>query len=76
MIFDVLGNMYVADDRNHRTQSFPFGELKGITAADEIDVFGQDNEHLYYPSSMVVDNQLNLYVADQYNHRRQLLERY
>ncbi len=76
MIFDVLGNMYVADDRNYRIESFPFGELKEITVAGETDVFGQDNEHLYYSSSMAVDNQLNLYVADQYNHRRQLLESY
>lgn len=75
-LLDVLGNMYVADDQNHRVQFFPSASADGITIAGESSVLGTDGEHLHYPSSLALDNQLNLYVADQYNHRIQLFERY
>ena len=74
--FDVLGNMYIADDNNHRIQFFPVGQSEGMTTAGITGVSGNSSEHLFYPSSMVVDNQMNLYVADQHNHRIQLFERY
>ena len=71
MVFDLLGNMYVSDDQNHRTQLFSSGASEGITIAGVTGTPGNDSEHLYYPSSMALDNQLNLYVVDQYNHRIQ-----
>ena len=64
MLFDVLGNMYVSDDQNHRTQLFSPGISEGITIAGVIGIPGNDSEHLYYPSSMALGNQLNLYVVD------------
>ena len=76
MVFDLLGNMYVSDDQNHRTQLFYPGASEGITIAGVTGILGNDSEHLYYPSSMALDNQLNLYVVDQYNHRIQMFERY
>jgi hypothetical protein len=74
--FDILGNMYIADDNNHRIQFFPSGQSEGITIAGITGISGNTSEYLFYPSSMVVDNQLNLYVADQLNYRIQLFERY
>lgn len=74
--FDILGNMYIADDNNHRIQFFLSGQSEGMTIAGITGISGNSSEYLFYPSSMVVDNQLNLYVSDQANHRIQLFERY
>ena len=68
--------MYIADDNNHRIQFVPSGQSEGITIAGITGILRNSSESLFYPSSMVVDNQLNLYVADQANHRIQLFERY
>ena len=74
--FDPMGNMYVADTNNHRIQFFSPGQLNGTTIAGTSGAAGNSPIKLNFPYSMKLDNQLNLYVADAYNHRIQKFLRY
>jgi len=73
---DPMGNIYVADYPNHRIQFFLTGESNGITIAGVTGQLGTDATLLYRPTSLILDNQLNMYVADWYNHRIQKFLRY
>lgn len=73
---DPMGNMYIADWGNHRIQLFYNGQLTGLTIAGITNI-GYDNATtLNSPASVILDNQLNLYVADKGNHRIQKYLRY
>lgn len=74
--FDPMGNIYVADQYNHRVQYFPNGQLDGITIAGVTYTVGIDARHLNCPSSLIFDNQLNIYVTDTVNNRVQKFLRY
>ena len=76
VMLDPMGNMYVADRSNHRIQFFPVGESNGTTIAGRTSVTGMNSTLFYSPSSIALDNQLNLYVTDRYNHRIQKFLRY
>ena len=76
VVLDPMGNMYVADVGNSRIQFFSPGRMNGTTIAGISGVFGSSATVLYGPYSMTFDNQLNLYVADTYNHRIQKFLRY
>ena len=76
MIFDPMGNMYVADRNNHRIQLFMSGEYVGQTIAGVTGVSGINASLLNNPWCVKLDNQLNLYVLDTYNHRVQKFLRY
>ena len=73
---DPMGNMYVADYLNHRIQFFWAGESVGTTIAGVTNQTGTNATMLNQPSSLIFDNQLNMYVADWYNHRIQKFLRY
>ena len=73
---DPMGNMYVADFRNHRIQFFSSNQLNGTTIAGVRGQSGPNANLLNMPSSIILDNQLNLYVADWSNHRIQKFVRY
>jgi len=73
---DPMGNMYVADFRNHRIQFFSSNQLNGTTIAGVGGQSGPNANLLNMPSSIILDNQLNLYVADWSNHRIQKFVRY
>ena len=75
-IFDPMGNMYVADMFNHRVQMYLVGQSNGTTLVGVSGVLGSNSTMLYYPVTMVLDNQLNLYVTDSYNQRIQKFLRY
>ncbi|CAM4949974.1 unnamed protein product [Rotaria socialis] len=68
---DFMGNIYVADTYSHRIQFFRAGSMNGTTIAGVTEVYGSDPYHLYYPFSLKLDCQLNLYVTDCYNSRVQ-----
>ncbi|CAF1132663.1 unnamed protein product [Rotaria sordida] len=68
---DPMGNTYVADRNNHRIQLFLAGQSIGMTIAGVTNATGTSSTLLNNPYSMVFDAQLNLYVADTYNHRIQ-----
>jgi len=50
--------------------------MNGTTIAGISGELGDNSTMLYYPVSMILDNQLNLYVTDSYNQRIQQFLRY
>ena len=75
-MFDILGNMYVVDSLNHRIQFFSPNQFNGTTIASITGISGSNNSLLNLPFSIVLDSQLNMYVAEFYNHRVQKFIRY
>jgi len=73
---DPMGNLYVADRNNNRIQFFYAGQLNASTIAGITRVNGTNATTLAAPWSLRLDSQLNLYVADTYNHRIQKFLRY
>jgi len=76
LTLDPLGNLYVADTNNHRIQFFPREQIRGRTIAGVAGVPSSNPNYLRGPYSIILDNQLNLYVADTGNHRVQKFLRY
>ena len=76
MIFDPMGNMYVADRDNRRIQLFMSGEYVGQTIGGITGELGKNASLFRTPRCVKLDNQLNLYVADSGNHRIQKFLRY
>lgn len=76
VMLDPMGNMYVADQDNHRIQLFYTGQSSGITIAGITSIADTNATTLRSPRSLALDNQLNLYVADTFNHRIQKFFRY
>ena len=71
-----MGNIYVADSNNHRIQMFLANQSNDTTIAGVTDVLGTNSTHLKIPYWLTLDNQLNLYVSDTFNHRVQKFLRY
>lgn len=76
LIFDYMGNLYVADSSNNRIQFFLSGQFNGTTIAGITGVSANTANTLYSPQSMALDSNLNLYVADSWNNRIQKIQRY
>lgn len=70
---DGHGNIYVADQFNHRVQKWAPGASAAVTVAG---VSGQGDaaDQLNYPMSVAVDAKGNLYVSDAANSRIQMFE--
>lgn len=62
-----MGNLYVADSRNHRIQFFRPGQTNGTTIAGAGSAGFSSNE-LNGPYSVAHDSQFSLYVAERLNH--------
>ena len=75
VILDRFGNMYVTDSGNHRIQFFLSGQSNATTIAGVTGSAGTSANQLKTPYWAIVDDQLNLYVADTFNHRVQLFRR-
>ncbi len=70
---EAAGNIYVADEQNHRIQEFPpysSSATNGTTVAGGKDS-GSTANLLKYPSSVYVDGSGYIYVADNGNNRIQ-----
>ena len=76
LTMDPMGNVYVADTANHRIQLFLVGQTEGMTIAGITATAGSNATLFSAPYSVRLDSQLNLYVADQLNHRVQKFLRY
>ena len=74
--FDPMGYLYVSDRTNSRIQFFYAGQLNATTIAGITRVNGTNATTRAAPWSLRLDSQLNLYVADTYNHRIQKFLRY
>lgn len=73
---DPMSNIYVADQNAHRIQFFWAGESNGTAIAGVTSISGNNATLLNVPSSLILDNQLNMYVVDRWNHRVQKFLRY
>lgn len=73
---DPMGNLYVADRRNHRIQFFPVDQSVGTTIIGITGQSGNSSHLLDDPFGIALDNQLNVYVADSENQRIQKFLRY
>ena len=68
---DHNGNIYVADEENHRVQIFSSSRVYQATLG-VTDVPGDDNAHFDGPRGVAVDSSGNIYVADSGNRRVQV----
>ncbi|WP_124032565.1 SBBP repeat-containing protein [Olavius algarvensis spirochete endosymbiont] len=68
MAVDSSGNVYVADNGNHRIRKItPAGVVSTIAGTDAEARFN-------HPSGVAVDSSGNVYVADSANHRIRKIE--
>ncbi|CAF1336343.1 unnamed protein product [Rotaria sordida] len=71
-ILDSPNILYIADSGNHRIQKYVIGDLTGTTLAGQTSgIGGSSASHLNSPSSVLIDSNGGLYVADTNNHRIQ-----
>src|SRR5438876_901164 len=72
---DASGNLYIADQYNHRIRKVDAATgIIATVAGNGIPDFAGDGgaatyASLYHPSGVALDASGNLYIADQYNHR-------
>ncbi|NQT70398.1 MAG: hypothetical protein HQ552_12545 [Desulfobacteraceae bacterium] len=71
---DNAGNLYIADDSNHRIRKVDTSGVITTVAGNGSGGYSGDNgpatnARLYYPRRVAVDNAGNLYIADYRNHR-------
>lgn len=73
VFIDATGNLYVADQHNHRVQKFPAGSSSGTNATTVAggNGLGSAANQFQYANDMVVDASGNLYVQDYMNSRTQ-----
>ncbi|CAF4038435.1 unnamed protein product [Rotaria sp. Silwood2] len=76
VVLDPMNNMYISDTANHRIQLFLSGDSNGTTIVGITGSSGIGSTRLNRPYWAILDSQLNLYVADTFNHRVQKFERY
>jgi sugar lactone lactonase YvrE len=63
------GILYVADTNNHRIQMWTPGAISGTTLAGMTPYFGDRSDQLYYPQTLVVDTNQNMFIVDGGNNR-------
>ncbi len=73
-VVDTAGNIYFADSNNHRVRKItPSGTIFTVAGNGKYGFSGNDGPakeaQLYYPRSVAVDPDGNLYIADSYNRR-------
>ena len=61
--------LYVADTNNHRIQMWLPGESTGITAAGITNYYGNSASQLWYPRTLIVDSNRDMFIADAGNNR-------
>ena len=67
---DSEGNLYIADNYNHRITFWPANATSGVLLAGVTNEPGNDTLHLYYPQDITLDEEHGLiYVADTFNDR-------
>jgi DNA-binding transcriptional LysR family regulator/sugar lactone lactonase YvrE len=71
---DAAGNLYLADQANHRIRKVTPGGVISNVAGNGSSGYSGDGgpataAQLYYPQSVAADASGNLFIADMYNHR-------
>ncbi len=72
--FDAAGNLYIADQDNHRIRKVDLNGIITTVAGNGVNGYGGDggsplNASLSHPSGLAFDKQGNLYITDHYNYR-------
>ncbi|CAF1496326.1 unnamed protein product, partial [Didymodactylos carnosus] len=65
------GNIYIADQSNHRVQRVSPGSLTGTTVAGQTGTCGIGSSQLCFPKSVQFDTLGNMYIVDSSNNRIQ-----
>mgnify|MGYP002394486182 CR=1 FL=1 len=73
---DPMGHIYVADAGNNSIQFFDRDGSNGTQIAGFVGLGNDNATRLTTPFTVKLDSQLNLYVADTFNHRIQKFLRY
>jgi len=78
MAFDAFGNLYIADQFNHRVRKINTAGIITTIAGNGIGGFSGDNiqataAELYYPSDVTFDATGNLYICDYWNNRIRMI---
>jgi hypothetical protein len=60
---------YVADSDNHRIQMWLPGATSGKTVAGITNYYGNGLNQLWYPKTLLVDTNRNMFIVDAYNNR-------
>ncbi|WP_026309024.1 NHL repeat-containing protein [Spirosoma spitsbergense] len=71
---DGSGNLYIADQSNHRVRKVSAGGIISTVAGNGIGIYSGDGgiatmTSLYSPGGVLIDGTGNLYIADALNHR-------
>jgi sugar lactone lactonase YvrE len=71
---DGSGNLYIADQSNHRVRKVSAGGIISTVAGNGIGIYSGDGgmattNSLYSPGGVLIDGMGNLYIADALNHR-------
>ncbi|CAF0745737.1 unnamed protein product [Adineta steineri] len=74
LAFDRYGNVYVADESNHRVQRLSIRDGTVRTVAGVTGVAGIGSQHFNRPSAVGFDSKNNLFVVDIENNRVQKFE--
>ena len=74
MVVDAQGNIYIADTYNHRIRRVGLDGVITTIAGTGAEGYSGDGgpatqARLNYPAGMAVDAQVNIYIADEANHR-------
>lgn len=74
MVVDGAGDLYIADDYNHRVRKVAADGIITTVAGDGADGFSGDGgpavaASLHFPHAVAFDGIGNLYIADRYNYR-------
>ncbi|CAF4921793.1 unnamed protein product, partial [Rotaria sp. Silwood1] len=69
LTLDSNDSLYVADYDNHRVQKYLKGASTGTTVAGKNVTATTALDNLYYPTGIIVDSSMNIYIADTNNNR-------
>jgi hypothetical protein len=75
---DILGNIYIADQRNNRIRMVSTAGIISTVAGDGVVGYAGDgglatSAALYYPTGVAVDQFYNIYIADSDNQRVRMI---
>ncbi|CAF3739234.1 unnamed protein product, partial [Rotaria sp. Silwood1] len=69
LTLDSNGSLYVADSDNHRVQKYLKSASTGTTVAGKNATATTALDNLYYPTGIIVDSSMNIYIADTNNNQ-------
>ncbi|CAF1046924.1 unnamed protein product [Rotaria sp. Silwood1] len=65
-------DLYISNYDGHSITKWKIGETQGAFIAGTVGQNGNSSTHFFHPSTVALDKNGNMYIADTYNHRIQL----